>query len=111
MTQEELKEKRERFRVYGEICLLMEENGCGFVDDFDIDADELEEALGEPILVFTDDDDDHAKKLEDIEFLDCMLLVGCSNEQAMFMDVCSWTLHQIYEALKNFFKKNRLWQQ
>ena len=106
MTQEELKEKRERFRLYGEICLLMEENGRGFVDDFDIDAEELEKFLGEPILVFTDDDDDHAKKLEDIEFTDCMLWVGCSNEQAMFMDVCSWTLHQIYEALKDYVKKN-----
>ena len=68
MTQEELKEKRERFRLYGEICLLMEENGRGFVDDFDIDAEELEKFLGEPILVFTDDDDDHAKKLlEELE--------------------------------------------
>ena len=106
MTQEELKEKRERFRLYGEICLLMEESGCGFVDDFVIDADELEKTFGEPILVFTDDDDDHAQKLDCIEFDDCMLWLSYGEYYVMFMDVCSWTLHQIYEALKDYFKKN-----
>ena len=106
MKQEELKEKRERFRLYGEICLLMEENGRGFVDDDTLEAYELEEALGEPILVFVDDDDDHAQKLDSIEFADCMLWLSYGENYVMFMDVCSWTLHQIYEALKDYFTEN-----
>ena len=34
MTQEELKEKRERFRLYGEICLLMEEQDEDIFDEY-----------------------------------------------------------------------------
>ena len=37
MTQEELKEKRERFRLYGEIYLLMEEQDEDIFDEYRID--------------------------------------------------------------------------
>ena len=49
MTQEELKEKRERFRLYGEICLLMEEQDEDIFDEYRIDRYELEDAFGKDI--------------------------------------------------------------
>ena len=101
MKQEELKEKRERFRLYGEICLLVDK----YDDIFDYNGlalYDLEDALGEEIYVF-EDTGDHGVRLDTISFEDGMLWVGYGNNSASFMCVSSETLEQIYEALKQYY--------
>ena len=104
MTQEELEEKRERFRVYGEICLLLEEQDEDIFDDYRIDRYELEDALGKDIYVF-EDAGDHGVRLSAISFDDGMLWVEFGNNAVSFMCVSSDTLEQIYEALKQFYEE------
>ena len=104
MTQEELKEKRERFRLYGEICLLMEEKDEDIFDEFRIDRDELEDAYGKDIYVF-EDAGDHGVRLSAISFDDGMLWVEFGNNAVSFMCVSSDTLETIYEALKQYYEE------
>ena len=100
MTQEELKEKRERFRLYGEICLLVDKHDDIF-DCYRLERD----AFGKEIYVF-EDAGDHGVRLEAIAFEDGMLWVEYGNNAALFMCVSSETLEQIYEALKQFYEDN-----
>ena len=104
MKQEELEEKRERFRLYGEICLLMEEKDEDIFDEFRIDRDDLEDAYGKDIYVF-EDASDHGVRLSAISFDDGMLWVEFGNNAVSFMCVSSDTLEQIYEALKQFYEE------
>ena len=105
MKQEELKEKRERFRLYGEICLLLEEQDEDIFDEYRIDRYELEDAFGGDIYVF-EDAGDHGVRLSSISFDDGMLWVEFGNNAVSFMCVSSETLEQIYEALKQFYEEN-----
>jgi len=105
MTQEELKEKRERFRLYGEICLLMEEQDKDIFDEYRVERYELEDAFGKEIYVF-EDAGDHGVRLYAIAFDDGMLWVEYGNNSVSFMCVSSDTLEQIYEALKQYYDEN-----
>lgn len=105
MTQEELKEKRERFRLYGEICLLVEEQDEDIFDEYRIERYELEDAFGEDIYVF-EDAGDHGVRLDAIEFDNGMLWVEFGANSVSFMCVSSETLEQIYEALKQYYEEN-----
>ena len=102
MEKEELEEKRERFRLYGEICLLLEEQAEDIFDEYRIDRYELEDAFGKDIYVF-EDAGDHGVRLSAISFDDGMLWVEFGNNAVSFMCVSSDTLEQIYEALKDYF--------
>ena len=102
MTQEELKEKRERFRLYGEICLLVDKHDDIF-DCYRLERYELEDAFGKEIYVF-EDGGDHGVRLSSISFEDGMLWVEYGNNAVSFMCVSSESLKEIYEALKNFFQ-------
>jgi hypothetical protein len=104
MTQEELKEKRERFRLYGEICLLVDEYDDIF-DYYRLERYELEDAFGKEIYVF-EDAGDHGVRLDAISFDDGMLWVEYGENSVSFMCVSSETLEQIYEALKRYYKEN-----
>ena len=104
MKQEELEEKRERFRLYGEICLLMEEKDEDIFDEFRIDRDDLEDAYGKDIYVF-EDASDHGVRLSFISFDDGMLWVEYGDVAVSFMCVSSDTLETIYEALKQYYEE------
>ena len=104
MTQEELKEKRERFRLYGEICLLLEEQAEDIFDEYRIDRYELEDAFGKDIYVF-EDAGDHGVRLDAIVFDDGMLWVEYGDVAVSFMCVSSDTLETIYEALKQYYEE------
>ena len=103
MKQEELKEKRERFRLYGEICLLVDKHDDIF-DYHGLARYDLEDALGEEIYVF-EDTGDHGVRLDTISFEDGMLWVEYGNNSASFMCVSSETLEQIYKALKQYYEE------
>lgn len=105
MTQEELKEKRERFRLYGEICLLIEEKHEDIFDEYRIERYELEDAFGKDIYVF-EDAGDHGVRLSAISFDDGMLWVEFGDNAVSFMCVSSESLKEIYDALKNYFKED-----
>lgn len=105
MEKEELEEKRERFRLYGEICLLMEENHEDIFDEYRIERYELEDAFGKDIYVF-EDAGDHGVRLSAISFDDGMLWVEFGDNAVSFMCVSSESLKEIYEALKNYFKED-----
>lgn len=102
MEKEELEEKRERFRLYGEICLLMEEQAEDIFDEYRIDRYELEDAFGKDIYVF-EDAGDHGVRLSAISFDDGMLWVEFGDNAVSFMCVSSESLKEIYEALKDYF--------
>ena len=103
MKQEELKEKRERFRLYGEICLLVDKHDDIF-DYYRIDRYELEDALGKDIYVF-EDAGDHGVRLSAISFDYGMFWVEFGNNEVSFMCVSSETLEQIYKALKQYYEE------
>ena len=72
MTQEELKEKRERFRLYGEICLLMEEQD---EDIFDlVTVSRCDMPLEHEIVVRMEDGD--SGDFRGIQFEDGMIYNG-----------------------------------
>lgn len=102
MTQEELKEKRERFRLYGEICLLMEEQD---EDIFDlVTVSRCDMPLEHEIVVRMEDGD--SGDFRGIQFEDGMLWVMYGTEQIAFVCVSSESLKEIYQALKDYFKEN-----
>ena len=102
MTQEELKEKRERFLLYFEICILMEEQG---EDIFDlVTVSRCEMPFEQEIVVRIDNGD--IGDFRGIQFEDGMLWVMFGTEQISYMCVLSESLKEIYEALKDYFKEN-----
>ena len=101
MEKEELEEKRERFRLYGEICLLMEAND---EDIFDLVTVSSCDFVNEEKIEVEVDDGDHGE-LCGVQFEDGMLWVMYGSNQISFMCVSSESLHEIYEALKEFFKE------
>ena len=101
MTKEELKEKRERFRLYGEICLLMEEN---HEDIFDlVTVSRCDMSLEHEIVVRMENGD--SGDFRGIQFEDGMLWVMYGTEQIAFLCVSSESLKEIYYALKNYFNE------
>ena len=102
MTQEELKEKRERFRLYGEICLLLEEV---HLDIFDLVTVSRYDIPGDFDIVVKVDDGSNGVWCG-VQFEDGMLWVMYGTEQIAFVCVSSESLKEIYEALKNYFKEN-----
>ena len=102
MTQEELKEKLERFRLYGEICLLMEEQDEDIFDLLTVSRYGM--PLEHEIVVRIENGD--SGDFRGIQFEDGMLWVMFGSEQIAFVCVLSESLKEIYEALKNYLKEN-----
>ena len=101
MEKEELEEKRERFRLYGEICLLMEAND---EDIFDLVTVSSCDFVNEEKIEVEVDDGDHGE-LRGVQFEDGMLWVMYGSNQISFMCVSSESLKEIHDALKNYFKE------
>ena len=99
MTQEEMEEKRERFRLYGEICLLMEEQDEDIFDLLTVSRCDM--PLEHEIVVRIENGD--SGDFRGIQFEDGMLWVMFGTEQIAFVCVLSESLKEIYEALKNYF--------
>ena len=102
LEQEELKEKRERFRLYGEICLLMEEQDEDIFDLLTVSRYGM--PLEHEIVVRIENGD--SGDFRGIQFEDGMLWVMFGSEQIAFVCVLSESLKEIYEALKNYLKEN-----
>ena len=88
------KEMMERFRLYGEIFILCQENGID-IDDYSIEDDEWEFENGIDQAFEVTCDDGEGGKLNTIHFDNCMLYVGYGNTEAPFFEVASETLEDV----------------
>lgn len=103
-SNKELEEKRERFRLYGEICLLMEEQD---EDIFDlVTVSRCDMPLEHEIVVRLENGD--SGEFRGIQFQDGMLWVMFGTVQIAFVCVLSESLKEIFEALKNYFTEEKL---
>lgn len=99
MKTENHDEMMERFRLYGEICILCEKKGIE-IDEFIIDRDEWECEIEQTFDVVCDDGEQG--KLNCITF-DCgMLYVEYDNIEVQFFDVSSETLRNVLFILESF---------
>lgn len=94
MKTENHDEMMERFRLYGEICILCDEKGID-IDNFIIDRDELECDCEIEQAFDVVCDDGEQGKLNCITFDSGMLYVGYDNQDVQFIDVSSETLRNV----------------
>lgn len=98
MKANEEKEKHdemmERFRLYGEIFILCQENGID-IDYYNIEDDEWEDGYGIEQTFEVTCDDGEGGKMNTIRFDDGMLAVGYKNILAPFFEVTSETLESV----------------
>ena len=87
-------EMMERFRLYGEIFILCQENGID-IDYYIIEDDEWEYEDGIDQAFEVTCDDGECGKLNTIKFDNGMLYVGYSNILAPFFEVTSKTLEKV----------------
>lgn len=87
-------EMMERFRLYGEIFILCQENGID-IDDYSIEDDEWEYEDGIDQGFEVTCDDGEGGKMNTIKFDNGMLYVGYSNILAPFFEVASETLENV----------------
>lgn len=104
VSNKELEEKRERFRLYGEICLLMEEQDEDIFDLLTVSRYGM--SLEHEIVVKMENGD--SGEFRGIQFEDGMLWVMFGTEQIAFVCVLSESLKEIFEALKNYFMEEKL---
>lgn len=98
MKANEEKEKHdemmERFRLYGEIFILCQENGID-IDYYIIEDDEWEYEDGIDQAFEVTCDDGECGKMNTIKFDDGVLYVGYKNILAPFFEVASETLENV----------------
>ena len=87
-------EMMERFRLYGEIFILCQENDID-IDYYSIDDDEWEYEDGIEQVFEVTCDDGTGGKMNTIRFDDGMLNVGYKNMLAPFFEVTSETLEDV----------------
>lgn len=94
MKKEKKDEMMERFRLYGEIFILCQENDI-YIDDYSIDDDEWEDYDGIEQAFEVTCDDGTGGKMNTIKFDDGVLYVGYKNMLVPFFEVASETLENV----------------
>ena len=87
-------ELMERFRLYGELIILCQENGID-IDYYIIEDDEWEYGYGIDQAFEVTCEDGEGGKMNTIKFDDGMLSVGYKNILAPFFEVTSETLEDV----------------